>query len=314
MANDFMTLLELTKLKGTDTTLGIVEEVTTYAPELDTIKGREISGVSNLVAVRTALPNKGAFRNANEGVEIGKSTHQQKRFDTFFFDAQMRVDEAIVRAAMAQGGNAAGVLNNEAVAVMRAQTIAMGSQLYSGADAKGYPALSSFLDSNMVVDAGGTGAATYRAWFIWNAPGGVEFIFSDGGIQQGQWNRQQVADPADATKSLMAYVNNLSGYIGLQAVASYAVGCVKNITASKPLTDDLAEDLLAKFPIGQRPNMCFVSRDTRRWLQKSRSVTVMANVGSRQASGAFQATAPIPTEVAGVPIVTTDSIVTAAAS
>ncbi len=307
MANDFVTLLELTKLKGTDTTLGIVEEVTTFAPELDTIRGREISGVSNLVAVRTALPTGPAFRSANEGVNIGKATHQQKRFDTFFFDGQMQVDESIVRAAVAQGGNAANILNSEAVAIMRAKTIAMGSQLYAAGDSKGFPALSSLLDAAMDVDAGGSGT-TYTAWFLWNAPGGLEFIFSDGGIREGQWTKQQVVDPNDSAKRLMAWVNNLSGYIGVQCPASFAIGRVKNISSAKPLTDDLGEDLIALFPVGQRPNLCFVNRQTRRWLQKSRSVTVMANVGSRSTSGAFQATAPQPTDCAGVPLVVTDSI------
>lgn len=307
MANDFVTLLELAKLKGTDTTLGIVEEVTTHAPELDTIRGREITGVSNLVAVRTALPTGPAFRSANEGVNIGKATHQQKRFDTFLFDAQMQVDEAIVKAAQAQGGNAAGVLANEAVANMRQKTIALGAQLYSGSDAKGYPALSTYLSSTLDVDAQGTGT-TYTAWFILNKPGAVEFIFSDGGIQMGQWTKQQVVDPADSTKRLMAWVNNLSGFIGLQCVTSFCVGRIKNISAAKPLTDDLAEDLLALFPVGQRPNMCFVNRQTRRGLQKSRSVTVMANVGGRAGEGTFQGTAPLPTDVAGVPLVVTDSI------
>ena len=307
MANEFLTLLDLTKLKGTDTTLGIVEEVTTYAPELDTIRGREITGLSNLVAVRTALNTKGAFRNANEGSEVGRSMAQQKRFDTFYFDAQMQVDESLVRASQAQGGNAAGILNAEAVSVMRAKTIAMGSQLYSGSDGKGYPALSSFLSSTLDVDAGGSGT-TYTAWFVWNAPGGLEFIFSDGGITEGQWQKQQVVDPSDSTKRLMAYVNNLSGYIGVQCPVSYGVGRVKNISAAKPLTDDLAEDLLSYFPVGVRPTHCFVNRQTRRYLQKSRSVTVMANVGSRSGSGSFQGTAPLPTDVAGIPIVVTDSI------
>lgn len=306
MPNDFMTLLELSKQKGTDTEIGIVEEVTTYAPELDTIRGREITGISNLIAVRTALPSGPAFRHANEGTNIGKSTHQQKRFDTFFFDALMQIDEAVVKAGRAQTGKPDSVFQAEAAGVMKAKAIALGAQLYTGGDAKGYPALSAFLDPALDVDAGGSGTVT-DAWFIRNAPGGVEFIYSAGGIKLGDWFRQQVIDPADSTKRFMAWCNNLSGFIGLQCGASYSVGRIKNITAAKPLTDDLAEDLLAKFPTGLQPNLCFANRQTRRGLRKSRSVTVVANLADGRAdTGDFQGTAPMPEEVAGVPLVVTD--------
>lgn len=311
---NLISLLDMTKLRGSDSAVGLVEEVTTFAPEMDVILGRPIPGISFEASVRTALPAGGAFRNANEGATRGKSQFQKKRFDCFFFDAPINVDEAVLIGGQVQGQSIGDIRAIEAGGVMRAKSISFGQQFYKtlGPDAKGFPGLGNFLDATMVTDAGGTLAAdSYRAWFIWNHIQGVHFLWgANQGITTGEWRRQQITDPADPDKVLQADVNNLKGYVGIQSVHKFAVSCIKNITAGKPLTDALAYEHLAKLPITEvmMPTHCLVERQTRLGLQKSRSVTVFANLGGGKAGGSSNFAAPVPTDVAGVPLYCTDSI------
>ena len=56
MADTFLTLLDMTKTNGTDQAVGIVEEVRTFAPEVNVISGRPIKGTTYKALVRSALP------------------------------------------------------------------------------------------------------------------------------------------------------------------------------------------------------------------------------------------------------------------
>src|ERR1043165_2602750 len=98
MANEFLSLLDVSSRRGTDQAVGLVEEVITYAPEMEKIMGRPIPGTYYTARVRTAYTANAAFRKANAGVALSASNYNQKRFDCFFFDAQLQVDEAVARA------------------------------------------------------------------------------------------------------------------------------------------------------------------------------------------------------------------------
>jgi hypothetical protein len=57
-----------------------------------------------------------------------------------------------------------------------------------------------------------------------------------------------------------------------------------------------------------------VTSDTSTWLQKSRSVTVVANIQSGgKTSNGSELVAPTPTSIAGVPLIETDCIASEAA-
>lgn len=332
---EFLSLLDITARRGTDQAVGLVEEVTTYAPELEKIMGRTIPGTFYTARVRTAITAAPAFRKAGSGVGLSASNFEQKRFDCFFFDGQLRVDEAIARAAQQFGDSLASLEADEASGVMRAKAIAFGKQLYAGTanDANGFPGLIDFLNAqagvtdpltnaaiDQTVNAGGSAAGKCQCvWYIWMHEQGVHFLFgADQGIDIKPWQMQQVADPADATKAYMAWVSNLSGYIGLSSANIRAVGVIKNVDATlnagsytKPWTDALDAQLWAKFPVGLKPNLCFASRGAIASLQASRTVTLLANMGGKSSalSGGAGNVAPWPTEtVNGVPIIPTDSI------
>ncbi|HOG92886.1 MAG TPA: hypothetical protein PLE80_04865 [Opitutaceae bacterium] len=302
-----LTLLDIAKRSGSDEVVGLIEEVLTVAPEFRTIPVRPITGTSYKATFRTGLPGSG-FRGANEGVTPGNSVYDQKSVDCYFLDCQMQVDEAIVKA---DEGRIGDILTDEGIAALQSSFITVGKQVYDGisADSKGFTGLFANVDSNMVVNAGGSGDATHTAWAIYeNERDGVHFPLGNGGaLELGEWIRQQVKDANN--KSFMAWVNNLSAWIGLNLTTKYSIGCVKNITSGKPLTDALGNELVSKFPVGRKPTHWFMSRDAKFYLQRSRSATL-----GQKDSGRGDAFAAIPTALADVPIVETDSIDTRTAA
>ena len=326
----FLTLLDLTKRKGTDAAIGLVEEVVAYAPEIEKILGRPIRGTYTTARIRPLLTAGGAFRKANAGALNGASVYDERRFNTFFFDSPLMVDEAIARAAEAEGDSLALLQAEEAEGAIRAKAIQLGKQLYAGhaIDPLGPPGLIDYFNTfsniidqrtnaalNLSVTAGGASATCEICWYIWMHPQGVGFLFGgDQGIDIKPWTQQRVADPNDPAKSLSAWITNLSGFIGVAAASPFSIGIIKNIDNAAgvhPLTDALMAQLEALFPVGQLPNLVLMSRATRYGLQKSRTVTLFGNmdVPTSRNSGASGLIAPVPTTTAsGIPIVVTDSI------
>jgi hypothetical protein len=304
-----LTLLDIAKRTNSDAVVGLIEEVLTVAPEFRTIPVRPISGTSYRATFRTGLPGSG-FRNANEGVTPGSSKYEQRVVPCYFLDSQLEIDEAIVRA---DPGNIGNILADESAGIVQSSFITVGKQVYDGisADAKGFAGFFANVDSSMVVDAGGAGATTHTAWAIYeNERDGVHFPLGNmGELMLGEWTKQQVRDRADAAKVFMAYVNNFSGWLGLNLSTKYSIGCVKNITDAKPLTDALGNQLVSKFPVGRKPTRWLMSRDAKFYLQRSRTATI-----GQKDSGKGDAFAPIPTHLADVPIQETDSIATRAAA
>lgn len=295
-----LNLLDLAQRSGSDAVVGLVEEVLTQAPEFEVVPARPKKGTTYRVTRRTGLPTVG-FRDINAGVTPGKSTYKQEAKPMHFFDAHIVCDEAIVKADDSELGD---VLADEASGTMQAMAIALGTQFYKGtsADAKGFAGLNDQVTAGATyyVDAGGSGAT---AWLVWLDPGykGVHFVVgNDGEFDLKPWKQQYIPDPNDSSKQLLAWVSNMSFFIGLTVVSQASLFRVKNIDASHPLTDALGAKLVSQVPLARRRNlMWFMSRSTHYLLQNSRS-----SIG--------QAAAPYPTapnELAGYPIVLSDVLV-----
>jgi hypothetical protein len=158
---------------------------------------------------------------------------------------------------------------------------------------------------------GSLGATTSSAWLVCNKPDCAEFIYGQNkGLEMGQWMRQAIA----ATNSqYMAYVNNLSGYIGLSFNYAKSVCRIKNLAAygtasNTGLTDELVASALSKFPVGVVPDYLFCTRAQRFFLQSSRT-PVYSSAGKSGVTASLQLQyAPTPTESNGIPLVVTDSI------
>lgn len=305
MAYEYLTLLDVVgKMNNSDMAVGLIEENLNAAPELAVLPARGIKGTTFKTLVRTGYPSTG-FRLANEGVEPKKSTYVNKQFETFYYDGQMEVDVAVAKADQ-QGTDHALAL--EADGHGRAFLLTGGKQVWYGLsnDTKGFPGAQALVDSNLVVDAAGTTANTGSSVYLVVAlPKFMEVILGeDGMIDVGEWRKQTITR---SSKEMTAWKNSMEGYIGCAWYSKYAVARIKNLTADsgKGLTDSLLADAMAAFPVGVKPTHIFMSRRSRKQLQKSRTVTLFGNGSSRPDQPIV---APVPTEYDAVPIIATDSI------
>lgn len=318
MPNKFLTLLDATKLNGTDSAVGLIEEVNTVAPELNSLLGRPINGITYKIAKRKAFAGAGSnpFRNVNEGTDLLASAYEQDMGQCFFLDGQLQVDEALVESGVAEGGAVEDILASEASSVMQQKTIDMGTQFYYGqnASSKGFNGLQSLYDpTNCVIDAGGTGNNTSSVYLVWNNIKGLHWVYGNNtGLMMGEWFKQQVKDGNN--KAFMAWVNNAKAWLGLFFGHSRCVVRIKNLasftaTNNKGLTDALVAAALAKMPIFMRMDTAnlklFVNSAESLALQQSRSTVV----GAKTDSGILQF-APQPVESNNVRIVLTDSLTT----
>lgn len=298
MAN--LTLLDLAARTGSDALVGLIEDVTTSAPEFRQVLARPMPGTTYKLTRRTALPTA-AFRDANpDSVASTKSTYVQDLKQMYFLDCQLEVDEAIVKGDDRQIGD---ILSDEAAGALEASFNLLGSQFYYGtaADAKGFAGLASQLSLDTVY-AGGTSNTT-SAYLVDISLQGVHFVVGrDGEIAMPEWMVQKVA------AGNMAYVSNISSYIGLNVGHSNAVYRVRGVDASNKLTDALGALLLSKVPsrISSKGTLrWFMNRTAAYTLQLSRSAVGQVDGGAR----GLPAFAPMPTELQGIPIVLTDSLV-----
>jgi hypothetical protein len=296
-------MLDLAKRQGASAVVGLIEENTDAAPEFARVPVRTINGTTYKTNIRKELPAV-QFRKANEGVETSKSEYAQDIVQTYIIDSQLEVDKAIVEADE-EGQGAAGILADEASGVMRSLMLMVGTQFYYGEDADedGFQGLANFVDDSMILDATGstadTGSSCYGVRF---GKQGVSFIAGKkSSLRLGKWTQQQITRDS---KKLTALVNNLQGWLGLAFGHTKSVGQIYNLTAQtdKGMTDDRAATLLAQYPVGMKPEVWFMTPRSLEQLRKSRS-----SVGSVAYAGG--AVAPRPTEMHGIPIVETDSLV-----
>lgn len=297
MPSGNLTLLDLAARSNNDALVGLIEDVTTYAPEFREVLVRPKAGTTYRVGRRTALPPAG-FRSANPtSLTGGKSTYVQDLKEMYFLDVPLEVDEMIVKGDDRSIGD---VLTDEATGALQAAFNAIGSQFYygTGADANGFAGLSSQIAVDTVY-AGGT-TNTTSAYLVDISLQGVHFVVgNDGEIALPEWTRQKVA------AGNFAHVTNLSSYIGLQVGSANSVYRVRGISLTNKLTDELGAKALANVPLARRSNLrWFMNRNAALALQLSRSSIgqQMANGGG---GGAF---APMPTDLGNIPIVLTDSL------
>jgi len=291
------TLLDLAKLNPDPFIQGVIEEALGSAPELKVANARTMPGTGYRTVVRTGLPATG-FRDANEGVDSVLSTFESRLCKCYILAARVEVDQAIADAYV---DGAFGYQALEAVGVMEAAYRKVGAQFYYGvnSDGKGFPGLiASYDEANMTVDAEATANKT-SVWFVKFGERDVQFIFGEGSpLQVSDWRIESLED-ADG-KKFPGYVADLTTWLGLQFVNKNSAVRIKNLGVSNGtrMSDDFAFEALSKFPVGVRPDFCFMNRRSLEQLRRSRTnVTSPTGVPT------------IPDNVGGIPIVVTDSLV-----
>lgn len=275
MANALLSLLDVTKRKGNDQEVGLLEDTITYAPELSAIGGRPINGTQYKTLHRT-LPTV-HFRTANNGSDTVKGTYRQSLHECSMIDAQLQADTMVVNAE-AKGNHAeAGIgdlLFDEAQGTVMATYITVGTQVYYGtvSDANGFAGIQSLTASinegknqqPAVVTpttAGGTKGSSANqqtsVYMIWENIRGCHFIFgNDSGLTMlPEWRIQQVLGANG--KPMTAYVNNLQGWIGFAVNHPLSVMRIADInltdsTGQANLTDKVVAALLSFIPLQMR--------------------------------------------------------------
>lgn len=304
-----LTLLDLMALSRNDTVTGLVEDVTTLAPELDEISAVRRSGIRYEIVRRTQLPTAG-FRNVNAGVTGGTSDYKKEWKEMFFLDVPITMDEAVEQGDDKSVGDAWTL---EALGAMRAAVITIGAQVFYGrnSDAAGFHGLRAQCAGS--VGAGGSTNST-SAYLIWEDPKwGVRFdIGQNGDINMRPPMRQQVVDPNNSAKTLFAWVSNLSCYIALTVISDKAVWAVTGIDGTtNALTDKIAAQLISNIPAARRQNLrWFINRSSEYYLQNSRTAINLSGGYALQPAdaGGRPAWSPKPNMLEGYPITLTDSI------
>ena len=344
MPNALLSLMDISRRKGNDQAVGLLEDTITYAPELSAIMGRPIVGTQYKTLHRT-LPTVG-FRQANQGSLTVKGKYRQSLHECFIIDAQIQADKAVVDAA---GKGADGPetdigdpLFDEAQGVVMAAYITVGAQLYYGTnnDSNGFSGISSLTASSntaknqqpsVVLAGGSTAASQTSVYLIWENLRGAHFIFGNnsGLTMLPEWRIQQVLDDNDSAhiKKFTAYVNNIQGWIGWAVNHPLSVARLANVnlpTDSKPVTDNLIAQLLSYLPLQMRseaiahlntggpdkfgPGLKLLMNPAAAYsLQQSRS-PVTSGVGTAITAADSLKYSDLPFASNGIPIIYTDSI------
>lgn len=311
MPTGVLTLLDIVRQDSGDVAIGLVDEASRPVPEMTGVDpwtmnrvpnmgaGEAIEGVNYEILVRTGLPTV-AFRSANEGTSDTKSEETLRMVECFSMTPGWSLDRVIADRSKRPVGE---LMTDQGAAHVQAALQHCGRQFYYGTsnDAKGFTGLISQYDPVLTVDATGTGSATTSVWAVKFGAKFVQWVYGKNGrFDVSEIRTQRIADSQTPAKYYSAFLQEMTAHVGLQLANRYSAARIKNLHASdsgKTLDDDMLADLLAKFPVGYRPDCFFMT---------VRSLKQLRN--SRTATNATGAPAPWPTEAFGIPIVATESI------
>lgn len=311
MPEGMPTMLDLALQRGNDVQVGLIEEAILTQPELRLIPMRQITGTAYKTLIRTGYPIA-QFRHLNEGVARSKSTFENRTVECFVLDSQIAADKAL--ADVWEPGGAASYQMIEAAGVLEAVLRRVGKQTYYGnsaeavtaghGDAKGFPGfLDAYDAANYEVDVEGTEGCT-SVWGVRLGLKDVHFVSGGNTLPDvlPEWRVQSIN--LDNNKAFTAYVNSLMGWIGMQVGARHSLVRIANLSdqEGKGLTDELGEQAIEKLPSGIVPDFFFCNRRSRRQLRNSRQAVAAAG-------GLLPNSVPMPTDLAGIPLIVTDSII-----
>ena len=301
-----MTLLDLQKLNGHDRVTGLIEENLNTAPEVTIIPSRTIAGTQYKTVVRTGLPTTG-FRKGNDGADTSKSKFTERLVECFILDSPIEMDKAI---ADAYEDGPDSLMSIEAAGVMQSSMLTIGSQTFYGTNASsdGFTGLQALVDAlgSVKVNATGSTANTGSSVYLINAGAqGVQYVYGRNSPFTMTPTRIERITGQNG-KKLDGYVSGLCAWVGLQCVNKNAIARIYNLTAQsgKQLTDALVLQAIAESP--RSAGFTHVIMNSRSALQLALSRTITANEKGEARTGLVR---ELPTEVGGLPIIITDSIV-----
>lgn len=279
--------------------VGLIVEVGQRFPEILRFPAGAIAQTMYKTLVRTVDPTAG-FRAINAGRTRNVGTLVARTVQTYNVDASWDMD-----TAAANGIDWGDPLKDTKESHFRAALRAITTQIYYGvsADAGGFAGFGSILansDDDLVVNAGGTTDDTATSvWLVRLGIQDVAFAWgNDGQLSMGEVIEQQLYDGAG--KPYPGMYQAIQTYVGLQITNLTSLVRICNITedSGKTMTDALLSAAMAKFKVGEEPDVILMNRRSARQLRDSRTAT---NDTGKEA--------PIPGDYDGVRIDRTDSIV-----
>lgn len=306
--SSYPTLLDMAKRNAWDRAVPLIEETSKWIPEISgmdergvAIPGvgsvRTIKGINYHTLVRTSNPTVD-FRDANEGTNPSTSTYENRLVETFILNPRWEADKAV--ADRSEDGPDM-YLADEAMAIVEASMQRLGTQFFygrsttNGGSAKGYPGLVDSVVSSYVLDKSGTNGSCHSVWAVKFGATHVQWVWGENGTLAIPDKRIETV--YRSSLPMTAYVQDLLAYPGVQVGSTRSLGRIKGLdgTSGKSLTDAFIFKLLSMMKV--RPDVLFT---TKTGLEELRS--------SRTATNPTGAPAPRPTEVDGVPIVATESL------
>jgi hypothetical protein len=304
MANDFLTVADMVAdaydLSGLETS-----EVRAAAPVIASLPAIPASnGTMHKQSVLSQLPVTG-FRSPNAGRDFDHSVDRVDTVDLKILDWSWMVDKAVADSSRFPGGREQYIAREGMRHVQSAMFNLEKQWIYGTANnAAGFNGLldSTNLDAvadEMVVDAGGTTASTASSVYMLrrnSAECGLVYK-GDGGVMLGETVVQNFVDGSGL--NLPSYYTPGCGWFAGFFGSLYSVARICNLTedAGKGLTDDLLYAAMERFPAGHSPDLIIMNRRSQYQLRASRTATNVTG-----------SPAPVPMDVAGVQIVTTDAI------
>lgn len=262
------------------------------------------NGTAHKYARRTQAPVV-AFRAENVGRSIDHSIDEVITVTLKILDFSWEVDKAVADAC--RRGREWLIAREGKAHLGAALSIAEKQCIYgtgTGGDAGGH---AGFFDNagmdaladTMVYDCGGSTATTGSSIYLVRT-GEADccgVVNGDGVLDLGETT---VQDFCTADAHLPVYYTPACLWLGLQIASTYSVARIANNTADAAglLTDDKIYEALSLFPASRQPNVIVMNRRSLKQLRQSRTATNATGVP-----------APRPTDVDGIPIIVTDSII-----
>lgn len=307
-----LTLLDVAKLNGNDTVVGLIEENLTYVPELRVFPMRQIEGTNYTTVKRTGFPSV-SFRSANQGVTPSKSSFAQDLVQCYVLSSRVEVDQAVLDA---QKSEAEAIEMLESSGVMKQVMITLASQIWYGtsADAKGFSgikAATAFGGATTYNSGGSNATAQSSLYGVKFGAQNVTLIAGNGqAMALGEFRNETIYDSNSAP--LPGRVADLCGWVGLQIGNVNCVGRIANIGDDGETGDTLSDAKIAAFlrlfPIGFEPDVLFTNRRSRGQLQASRTIVINSGPGTAKAASSIEAVAPVPDSAFGIPLYASDAI------
>ena len=303
------TLRELVTGRGYDASQGIIDEVSNYVPEINTLDSILIPGTTFQSVSLVSDPTTG-FRTVGNGIDASDEGYALKDFalgilaglcqrDKAAVDADIRGREKTLRAA--------------AVSLVRSGMKTLGGKVWYGvkAGAEKFNGCAALCPDAMVVNAGGSTANQMASVYALGI--GEEkchLVFNENAplLTQNEllWEKGVMIGANE--KSVPCYWTDLTGWSGFACRNANSIARIANLdNSTHSLTDNMLAELVSIYAEkndGLMPSALFMTFKQRLALQKSRGTTV--RTGARSS---IESTAAVPTDYEGIPIIATPNLI-----